>query len=317
MRADAVALGEVLIDFIQVGTSPAGNPIFEANPGGAPGNVLAMMAKLGRRAAFVGKVGRDAFGHQLRAALDACGIETSCLLEDTGAATTLAFVSHKADGERDFTFLRHNSADIRLSPRDLDAALLKSCKIFHFGTLSLTHEPARSATGAALKQAAEAGAAISFDPNLRPPLWGDLAEAKHWIAWGCARCHVLKIAQDELDFLSGTSDTGIDWLIERYPNLRLVLLTRGGEGAEGWWDGHRAIRAGFKVDTVDTTGAGDIFLGCCLDNLLGHGLDGASQKHLREMLAFAAAGAALVTIRKGALLQTPSRAEIEALLQNS
>ena len=317
MRADAVALGEVLIDFIQVGTSPAGNPVFEANPGGAPGNVMAMMAKLGRRTAFIGKVGRDAFGSLLHAALTACGIDTKALLEDAEAATTLAFVSHKADGERGFTFLRDNSADTRLSVGDLDEILLRNCGIFHFGTLSLTHEPARSATFAALKLAAEAGAVISFDPNLRPPLWRDQEEAKHWIAWGCARCHILKIAQDELDFLSGTSDTGIDWLIERYPNLRLVLLTRGAEGAQGWWDGHLASQKGFMVNALDTTGAGDIFLGCCLDNLLGHGIDGASSERLRAMLAFAAAGAALVTTRKGALLQTPGREEIDALLQNS
>jgi len=314
VRAEIVALGEVLIDFIEVGRSPAGNPIFEANPGGAPGNVLATVAKLGRRAAFIGKVGRDAFGHQLRSALDACGIETSCLLEDAEAATTLAFVSHKAGGERDFTFLRQNSADTRLSPADLVTDLLENCRIFHFGTLSLTHEPARAATEAALALAWEAGAVVSFDPNLRPPLWRDLGEAKARMDWGCGRCHVLKIAQDELDFLSGTADAGVDWLVERYPNLRLILLTRGADGAEGWWEGYRATQPGFKVDTIDTTGAGDVFLGCCLDTVLRHGVRAASGERLTHMLAFAAAGAAIVTTRKGALLQTPSRVEIEALI---
>ncbi len=196
IKYDVVALGELLVDFTQNGLSEQGNLLFEANPGGAPANVLAMLRKLGKNCAFIGKVGQDSFGDMLAATVQEAGIDISSLRRDPEIPTTLAVVHTFPNGDRDFSFYRKPGADIMLRPDELDEEMLKSCRIFHFGTLSLTDEPCKSATIRAWEIAKEAGALISFDPNLRPPLWPDDKSAKEAIQWGLARCDVLNGQRD-------------------------------------------------------------------------------------------------------------------------
>ena len=218
-RFDVVALGELLIDFTENGVSEQGNPIFEANPGGAPCNVLAMLRKLGKSCAFIGKVGNDMFGHQLKSVAEAAGIDMSALRMDDVVHTTLAFVKTDEYGDRDFSFYRNPGADMRLTEDELPMDMIRDARIFHFGTLSMTHEDVRRATKAAVLAAKDAGAIISFDPNLRPPLWGDLAEARAQIYWGLSQCDVLKIADNEIEFLTGATgfDQAVDMLHGQYP----------------------------------------------------------------------------------------------------
>ena len=200
---DVTALGELLIDFTESGISSQGNPLLEVNPGGAPCNVLSMLQKLGHKTVFIGKVGNDDFGNLLAEAIADCGIENRGLLRDDKVHTTLAFVHTHKDGDRSFSFYRKPGADVCLKAEELDRELLESCRIFHFGTLSLTDEPVRTATRAAVKAAKDAGAILSFDPNLREPLWDDLNEAKRQIAWGLAQCDILKISDNEVLFMTG------------------------------------------------------------------------------------------------------------------
>ena len=230
---DVVALGELLVDFTQNGLSEQGNLLFEANPGGAPANVLAMLRKLGKHCAFIGKVGQDSFGDMLAVTVQEAGIDISSLRRDPDIPTTLAVVHTFPNGDRDFSFYRKPGADIMLRPDELDEELLKSCRIFHFGTLSLTDEPCKSATIRAWEIAKEAGALISFDPNLRPPLWPDDKSAKEAIQWGLARCDILKIADNEIEFMTGETDfdKGAAALKERFPNIRVLNVTAGGDGS--------------------------------------------------------------------------------------
>ena len=205
-RFDVTALGELLVDFTQSGKSEQGNTLFEANPGGAPANVLAMLRKLGRRCAFLGKVGRDSFGDMLARTVAEAGVDVAGLRRDEEIPTTLAVVHTFPNGDRDFSFYRKPGADIMLSADELDEERLRSCRIFHFGTLSLTDEPCRSATVRALELAKESGALISFDPNLRPPLWRSEDAAREAIAWGLDRCDILKISDNEVLFMTGETD---------------------------------------------------------------------------------------------------------------
>ena len=311
MKMDVIALGELLIDFTGSGSSGQGNPLFEANPGGAPCNVLAMLAKLGRRTAFVGKVGDDLFGRMLREAIREEGIDTSGLVLDPTAHTTLAFVQNAPDGDREFSFYRDPGADELLAPGELPA-LLEETRIFHFGSLSLTREPVRAATRAAVERAKRAGAVISFDPNLRASLWRTLDAAKEQMLWGCSVCQVLKVAEEELSFLTMEEDLdkGARALRERFPQIALLLVTRGKDGSVAFWKDLRVEEPGYPVTAIDTTGAGDTFCGCCLDRVLAWGLDALDEARLGEMLSFANAAAGLVTTKKGALRSMPSPHEI-------
>ena len=205
-RFDVLALGELLIDFTENGQNEQGNPLLEANPGGAPCNVLAMLQKLGKHTAFIGKVGKDMFGTQLRQAAEDAGICMDYLLEDEVVHTTLAFVKTFPNGDRDFSFYREPGADMMLRGDELPLGVLRNTRIFHFGTLSMTHPEVRFATRKAVTLAKEAEALISFDPNLRPPLWHDLEEAREQIKWGLSRCDILKIADNELEFMTGETD---------------------------------------------------------------------------------------------------------------
>lgn len=312
---DVTALGELLIDFTPGGASGQGNPLFEANPGGAPCNVLAMLARLGRRTAFVGKVGDDLFGRMLKNVIREAGIGEGGLVLDPAAHTTLAFVHNAPDGDREFSFYRDPGADELLAPAELPETLGET-RVFHFGSLSLTREPVRAATRAAVERAAAAGAVISFDPNLRASLWGSLSDARREMLWGCSVCQVLKVAEEELSFLTAEEqlETGAEKLRRDFPNIRLLLVTRGRAGSAAFWQDLRVDRPGWPVEAIDTTGAGDTFCGCCLHHILEWGLEGLSEERLGEMLSFANAAAGLVTTRKGALCSMPERDEIHRLM---
>ena len=316
-RYDVVALGELLIDFTENGTSAQGNPVFEANPGGAPCNVLAMLRKLDRQCAFVGKVGNDMFGQQLKAVAEEAGIDMSALRMDDTVHTTLAFVKTDAFGDRDFSFYRNPGADMMLTEDELPLDMIRDTRIFHFGTLSMTHETVRPATKAAVLAAKQAGAIISFDPNLRPPLWDSLNEARAQMLWGLSQADVVKIADNEIEFLTDTSDyeKGARLLRERFPNLRLLNVTAGANGSYAFCGDRKVFVPSFLLGgTVETTGAGDTFCASVLDFVLGYGLDGLSRDDLKAMLRFANAAAYLVTTRKGAIRSMPQRRQVEAIL---
>ena len=315
MNYDVTALGELLIDLTQNGMSEQGNPILEANPGGAPCNVLACLSKMGHKTAFIGKVGKDGFGEQLTKGLEETGISTEGLQYDTQVHTTLAVVHTYADGDRDFSFYRNPGADMMLRPEELDADMIRNSKIFHFGSLSMTDEPVRSAHLQALKVAEEAGVLRSYDPNLRPPLWPNLEVAKENILELMAHCDILKISDNEIQWLSGKEDydEGIAWLRSQF-DIPLIFLTLGKNGSRAYCGDVRTQQAGFKMNTIETTGAGDTFFGSVLHHILEKGFRPYTAEELDEMLRFANAAAALVTTRRGALRVMPSAAEIAEVL---
>ena len=319
-RFDVIALGELLIDFTENGTSGQGNPLLEANPGGAPCNVLAMLQKLGKRTAFVGKVGRDMFGAQLRAVTEDAGICMDYLLEDPRVHTTLAFVKTFPNGDRDFSFYRDPGADMMLTAEELPEDALRDARIFHFGTLSMTHPGVRRATQNAVALAKDAGVLISFDPNLRPPLWNSLEEAREQIAWGLGQCDILKIADNEVQFMTGETDfdRAAAVLKERFPNIRVLNVTAGADGSFCYYGGDRIFVPAFRLGgTIETTGAGDTFCACVLNYVLEHGANALSESQLTDMLRFANAAAYLVTTRKGAIRSMPERAQVEEILANN
>lgn len=314
---DVVALGELLVDFTCNGTSPQGNPFYEANPGGAPCNVLAMLSKLGKRTAFIGKVGNDQFGHLLRQVGLEAGISMDSLVMDAHSHTTLAFVKTAENGDRDFSFYRDPGADTLLTPGEVPEDVIAEAKIFHFGSLSLTGEPVRSATQKAVALARAAGDMISFDPNLRPPLWSSLEQAREQILWGLAQCDVLKISDNELLFLTGDSDfdAGAAKLMAQFPNLQLVNVTAGAKGSIAYYQGLRVFQPGLSLGgVIETTGAGDTFCACVLNFLLEHGLEHLTSDDLSQMLCFANAAAYLVTTRRGAIRSMPTLEQVLPLL---
>ena len=315
-RFDVTALGELLIDFTQNGVSGQGNPLFEANPGGAPCNVLAMLTKLGHKTAFVGKVGNDFFGTQLKEALDEVGICSDYLRRDNEVHTTLAMVHTLPGGDRDFSFYRNPGADMMLTEDEIPEDLLKNTHIFHFGTLSMTHEGVRKATKKAISVAKEAGVLLSFDPNLRFPLWKSEAEAREQVLYGLGYCDVLKISDNEIQWLTGEEDytKGVEWIKERY-DMSLILVSMGKEGSRAYYQGKMVDAAPIlRENTIETTGAGDTFCGCVLHYLLEHDIKKLTEDNLREMLHFANCAASLITTRKGALRVMPSKEEVLAEL---
>ena len=314
---DVTALGELLIDFTENGLSGQGNPLFEANPGGAPCNVLAMLSKLGKRCAFVGKVGEDMFGRRLKEVAQQAGICMDHLVFDPKVPTTLAFVQTLAGGDRDFSFYRNPGADMCLEAGEVPEAVIRQSRIFHFGTLSMTHPGVRRATCQALEYAKAGGTLISFDPNLRPPLWDSLEEARTQIAWGLGQCDILKIADNELEFMTGETDfdKGAALLRKQYPNIRVCNVTAGAQGSYAYYGDERVFVPALTLGgTIETTGAGDTFCACVLNFVLEHGIDGLTAGDLTEMLRFANAAAYLVTTRRGAIRSMPERAEVMALL---
>lgn len=314
---DVVALGELLIDFIENGVSSQGNPLFEANPGGAPCNVLAMLSGLGHTTAFIGKVGNDFFGKQLEKAITEVGIDAKGLLKDNDVHTTLALVHTYPDGDRDFSFYRNPGADMMLTEEEVPVDIVKSARIFHFGTLSMTHERVRLATKKAIAIAQDAGAIISFDPNIREPLWNSLDDAREQVLYGLQQCDILKISDNEIQWLTGEDDftEGVRWINMRY-HIPLILVSMGKEGSRAYYQDKMVEAAPFiQKNTIETTGAGDTFCACVLHYVLEHGLQKLTDKDLKDMLTYANAAASIVTTRKGALRVMPQPKEIEELIK--
>ena len=315
---DVIALGELLIDMTDNGVSGQGNTLFEANPGGAPCNVLAMLTKLGHKTGFIGKVGEDLFGRKLKAVLEEVGIDTASLCVDKDARTTLAFVETKEDGDRDFSFYRNPGADMLLRKDDIRTELLAQTKLFHFGTLSMTHDAVREATKFAVEYAKEQGAVISFDPNIREPLWESMDLAREQVEYGLGMCDILKISDNEIVWLTGEEDysVGVKKIREKY-DIPLILVSMGKEGSRAYYKDIMVEKAAFvQKNTIETTGAGDTFMACVLHKVLEAGLEALTEEQLEEMLTFANAAASLITTRKGALRVMPEESEIKELAED-
>ena len=310
---DVTALGELLIDFTENGISSQRNPILEVNPGGAPCNVLAMLQKLGKKTSFIGKVGNDQFGRMLKETIEQAGIDSGNLIMDEDVHTTLAFVHTMADGDRDFSFYRNPGADMMLKAADVQKERIEASKVFHFGTLSSTHEGCKEATRYAIQCAKDAGVLISFDPNLREPLWADLEDAKREIAYGLGQADVVKISDNEVVFMAGEEDyeKAAQILKEQY-QIPLLFVTLGRDGSRAYYKDMHVEAAGFiQENTIETTGAGDTFTGCVLSKILENGgIEDLTELQLKEMLVFANAGASLITTRRGALKVMPEEKEI-------
>ncbi|MEE1014705.1 MAG: carbohydrate kinase [Lachnospiraceae bacterium] len=313
---DVVALGELLIDFTQNGKSEQGNGLFEANPGGAPCNVLAMLNNLGKKTSFIGKVGNDQFGLMLKVTLEELGIGTENLMLDDEVHTTLALVHTFEDGDRDFSFYRNPGADMMLTADEVQDDLIKSAKIFHFGTLSMTHDGVREATKKALEVAKNAGVMISFDPNLREPLWKSLDDAKEQVLYGLQYADILKISDNEIQWLTGEEDytEGVK-KIRELKNIPLILVSMGKEGSRAYYkDMIVEAKPFLQKNTIETTGAGDTFCANVLNYVLEHGLENLTEEGLTEMLTFANAAASIITTKKGALKVMPTKEDVESFL---
>lgn len=318
-KYDVISLGELLIDFTTNGISAQGNPLLEANPGGAPCNVLAILTKLGKSTAFIGKVGNDHFGRMLKKVLEESKIETEGLILDNNFPTTLAFVHTAPNGDRDFSFYRKPGADMMLNENEVSEDLVCNTRVFHFGTLSMTDEGVRAATKKAIALAKNAGAVISFDPNLRPPLWNSLDLAREQISYGLSKCDMVKLSEEELLFVTGCKDIrkGAMLLKEQY-NIRLLNVTAGAHGSYSYYDSLEVYQPGFQLGgTIETTGAGDTFCGSVINYVLEHGLETLNKEHLNQMLRFSNAAAYLVTTKKGALRSMPEKEQILELCHRS
>ena len=316
-KYDVTALGELLIDFTSNGITEQENPLFEANPGGAPCNVLAMLQKLGKKTAFIGKVGKDIFGKMLREKVEATGIDISGLVTDEKVNTTLAFVQTLEDGDREFSFYRNPGADMMLTASEVDEDKIRNASIFHFGTLSMTAEGVEEATKKAISIAKESGCILSFDPNLRPPLWSSEEKAKEKIAYGLGICDILKISDNEIEFMTGTADIdeGIASIREQY-NIPLVFATLGKDGSKAYYKDLCVYVEGFtNPNTIETTGAGDTFCANALNYVLEHGMDDLTEENLKELLTVANAAASLITTKKCALCVMPTKDEIEEYMK--
>ena len=301
---DVVAMGELLIDFTCVSKDGEGYPTMAAHPGGAPANFLAALAKFGTSAALLGKVGNDAFGKLLVGTLDQAGIGTSGIIMADDVFTTLAFVTLDETGNREFSFSRKPGADTCLSYDELNMELIDNAKVFHFGTLSLTDEPARTTTYKAVEYAKNAGKLITYDPNLRKPLWKDLEEAKQQLIWGMTMADVVKISDEEVEFLWGLGvEEGADYILKNF-GVKLVFVTCGAEGCYF----KNAVASGKvpslkNIKVVDTTGAGDIFGGSAVYKLLqtGKAPETLNEDELREVVTFACTSAGLSTTKPGGI----------------
>ena len=310
---DVVALGELLIDFTCVSTDTDGYPTMAAHPGGAPANFLAALAKYGAKTALLGKVGADTFGKLLRQTLEKAGIETKGLLVSEDVFTTLAFVTLDAKGDREFAFSRKPGADTCITFEEIDTALIDEAKVFHFGTLSLTDEPARNATRQAVAYAKSKGKLITFDPNLRKPLWKDMKACREQTLWGLSQADVVKISDEEVEFFFGLGvEEGASYILENF-GVKLVFVTCGAKGcffqnaAEKGWE---ASLSGIKV--VDTTGAGDIFGGSAVWKLLqlNTAPELLTESQMRDITRFACTAAGLSTTKHGGVSSVPAMEDI-------
>ena len=314
---DVVALGESLIDFTCASTDAQGYPTMVAHPGGAPANFLAALSKFGAKTAFLGKVGDDTFGKLLIGTMAAAGIETKGMVSDSGVFTTLAFVTLDDTGDREFAFARKPGADTQIRFEELDLSLIDEAKVFHFGTLSLTDEPARTTTQKVVAYAKSKGKLVTYDPNLRKPLWADLEEAKTQLLWGLSQADVVKISDEEVEFLFGLGvEDGAKHILANY-GVKLVFVTCGADGcyfANEKAQGHVPSLSGIQV--VDTTGAGDIFGGSAVYRLLctGKAPEELTEAELRKIVTFACAAAGLSTTKPGGISSVPAKEEVEKYL---
>lgn len=310
---DIVAFGELLIDFIPAGISISGNEVFEKNPGGAPANVLAAVRRLGKSAAFMGMVGKDQFGNFLDEVLRSCGIDTTGLIFSKSVNTTLAFVHLDERGDRSFSFYRNPGADMMFEEKDINYELIRNSSIFHFGSVSMTSEPARSATLAAVKYAKDNGLLISYDPNLRPPLWSSMEEAKENMILGLEYADIVKISIDELKFITGTSNLEKSSDILCKAGIDTVLITLGPDGCFYSYQGGRGKVNTYDTKVVDTTGAGDAFLGGVLYKLCGYKKSEIrlmGKAEFESIIDFANAAGALTAAKRGAIPAMPTLGEI-------
>lgn len=311
---DVVALGELLIDFATRETDDAGYPLMKANPGGAPANYLAALTKFGAKTALIGKVGKDTFGDLLVGTLKQAGIGTEGLVQDESVFTTLAFVTFDAEGDRSFSFARKPGADTQLRFEEVPEELLKDTKVFHFGTLSLTDEPVRTTTQKTVALAKSFGKLISFDPNLRLPLWNSPDEAKTQILWGLSQADVVKISDEEVEFLWNCSpEEGAEKLLREY-GVSLAMVTLGPKGCLIRNRQAQFVASCPTVHPVDTTGAGDIFGGSAMSRILrlNKPVTEFTEADLREVSTFACASASLSTERMGGIPSIQEEATILA-----
>lgn len=313
---EVVALGEALIDFTPMGQSEANNPIFERNPGGAPANVLSLLSRLGISTAFIGKVGDDMFGRALKGILDSVGINTNGLTLSERYNTTLAFVELDKKGDRSFCFVRNHGADKMLEQNEVDFSLFDNAKIFHFGGVTLTDEPSRSTTLAAAAEAKKRGLLISYDPNFRPLLWN--VNAAQVLLEGVKFADILKVSDEECRLLSGKNSLvdGTQYLSNTY-SVKLIFVTLGAKGSAFRFGEHYGEQPAFDVKTIDTTGAGDAFLGGILYSILqsGKSFSELTIQDINNYMRFANAAGSLVTTKKGAILSMPTLNQINTLLQ--
>lgn len=314
---DIVALGELLIDFTPYGQSNEGNVLFEQNPGGAPANALVAATRFGAKTAFIGKVGDDQFGHYLKGILDKVNIGTSGLVFTKDANTTLAFVHLNPDGDRSFSFYRKPGADILIEVEDLNKDLINKAKVFHFGSISLTHEPARSTTIHAIQHAKQNGALISYDPNWRPGLWKTHEESIRWMKKGIEYADIVKVSEEELELITGEEDLekGSNILAQR--GVKVVFVTLGTEGCYYRIKGGTGHVAAFKVPTIDTTGAGDSFFGSMLYQIIeaNKKLEDLTKVQMDKYVEISNATAALCVQKKGAIPGIPLRKQVKEFME--
>lgn len=314
---DITTVGEILIDLTQTGISDKGIPIYNANPGGAPANVAVAASKLGAKTAFIGKVGNDSFGRFLCDTLQKYNVSTDGVITDKSANTTLAVVSVNENGERSFAFYRKNSADTLLSENEIIDLQLRNTHILHFGSVSLTAEPSRTATISAVKRAKSFGAVISYDPNYRGSLWSSVDEAVEQMKKPLDLVDILKVSDEELPLISGKTDVedGAKYLCDKY-NIKLVLVTLGAKGAYYRFKDCAGIVDGVSVTVADTNGAGDTFFGAFLSRMVymeKYNPSDLTEDEIKDMLAFSNNAAAITTSRSGAIPAMPTIGEIDRL----
>ncbi|RXZ81728.1 carbohydrate kinase [Paenibacillaceae bacterium] len=313
---DVVAIGEALVDLTPFGVSEQGHAVFEANPGGAPSNVLAALGKLGKKTAFIGKVGSDAFGRQLASTMEVSDIDRTGLVMDNEAPTTLACVHLDEQGERSFSFYRNPGADLLLQPGEVNTELIDRTNIFHFGSVSLSGEPSRSATLRAVTHAERKNKLISYDPNWRPLLWNDANEARSMILQGMKYADIVKISDEELAFITGEEDVALasEFLYNRY-RIPYLFVTLGERGCVYTLKGVSGFVPAFQVEAVDTTGAGDAFMAAILYQILTYQgqLDVLTMTNMEQCVKFACAAGALAATKRGGIPAMPAQEDIERL----
>lgn len=314
---DAITLGELLIDFVSTTVDiPLGEcPSFVKAPGGAPANVAVGLSKLGVKTGFIGRVGDDPFGHFLRDTLAREGVDTSHLKLDSEARTTLAFVANRSDGRKEISFHRNPGADQRLCIDDIDSDYIKRARLFHFGSVSLSHSPSREATMHAAQLARDAGLLVSYDPNWRPPLWDDIEDGRRWIWNAMPLAHIVKLAEEEWEFVTGTANFADGARIVMEQGVQLVIVTRGANGA--WFTNGKESRyvEPFRVEVVDPLGAGDGFVAAMLAQLMNVDIEQINADELYEIIRIANAAGALTCTRMGVIPALPTKEQLNAFLR--